>query len=93
MENGCRGVLDSARGEFQSIVNAVVFGDSWLSVVCMQKLNCVGEQEGLGDAVDNMETAVVIQIGSDVEALAAAEVPGFLDAWIVVNDHWAVDGY
>ena len=54
----------------------------------MQKFEGVGEQEGLGYAVDNVKIAVVIQSGSDVEALVAAEVPGFLDVRVVVNDYW-----
>ena len=73
--------------------NAVAFGDSWLSEIRMHKLDCVIEQEGFGDAVDNMKTAVVIKVGSDFEALAAAEVPGFPDVRLVVNDYWASDGY
>ena len=55
----------------------------------MQKIYGVREQEGLGDAVDNEKIDVVIQGWSDVESLAAAEVPGFLDVRIVVNDYWA----
>ena len=46
--------------------NAVAFGDSCLSDVCVKKLDGVGEQEGLGYAVDNVKTAVLIQSGSNV---------------------------
>ena len=68
--------------------NMFDFGEIWLSEVHVQKFEGVGEQEGLGYAVDNVKIAVVIQSGSDVEALVAAEVPGFLDVRIVVNDYW-----
>ena len=67
--------------------NAFAFGDIWLSELRVQNLYGVGEQKVLGDAVENVKIAVVIQSGSDVEGLAAAEVPGFLNVRLVVNDH------
>ena len=40
----------------------------------------------LGDGINNTEAAVVVEGRENVEALAAAEVPGYADAGFVVNN-------
>ena len=51
----------------------------------MQELNGVGENECFGGAIDDVEAAVMFECGSNVEPVAAAEVPSFADAWFGVD--------
>ena len=49
--------------------------DGWMRKVVMAEFNSVGDKEGFGGGVDNLEAAVLFQGGADVEAVADAEGP------------------
>ena len=55
----------------------------------MAKFNSVGEEKGLGFAVDNMKASVVLESDPDVEAIASAEVPRLASARLVVYEDLA----
>ena len=80
-----KGIFDSAREEVERMGDAVLFGDCWLVEVLMQEFDGVGEQETLGGAVNNVEAAVVLDFGCNVELSAAAEVPSSSDVRLGVN--------
>ena len=75
MVDGGWGVLDCAREEVQGVDDAVALGYCGLGEVVMEELDGVRVAKGFGDAVHNVEAAVVIEGAADVEALTAAEVP------------------
>ena len=72
--------------------NAVAFSDIWLSEILVEEFDGVGEEECFGEAVDNMETAVVLGRRSNVENFAAVEVLGLSNVRLVLDDHGADDG-
>ena len=55
----------------------------------MEELNGVRVAKGFGDPIHNVEAAVVVEGGADVEALAAAEVSCLATAWLGVDDNGA----
>ena len=55
----------------------------------MAKFNSVGEEKGLGFAVNNMKASVVLESDPDVEAIASAEVPRLASARLVVDEDLA----
>ena len=65
--------------------------DSGLGEVVVVEFDRVREDKGFGGGVDNVEAAVVIEGGSDVEAIAATEGPGRACAGFVVDEDWAAD--
>ena len=55
--------------------DAVAFGHCGLGEVVVEELDGVRVAKGFGDPAHNVEAAVVVEGGANVEALAAAEVP------------------
>ncbi len=58
----------------------------------MAKLDGVGDKEGFGVRIDNLEGAVVVESGSDIETRASAESPGESHGGFVVDDDWTSHG-
>ena len=58
----------------------------------MTKLDGVGDKEGFGVGVDDLEAAVVVESGSNVETRASVESPGELHGGFVVDDDWTSHG-
>ena len=58
----------------------------------MMEINGVGDKGGFCGDVDDLEAAVVLQGGADVEAVADAEVPGGAGGGLVVDEYAASDG-
>ena len=52
----------------------------------MPELDSVGEEEHFCGAINDVEAEEVVEGRSDVESMAAAEVPGLTGAWFVVDD-------
>ena len=52
----------------------------------MPERDGVGEEEHSGGAIDEVEAAEVMEVRAGVEAMAAAEVPGLVGAWFIVDD-------
>ena len=46
-----------------------------LGEIAVEEFNCIGENKILGDGIDHVEALVVLDRRTNVEALAAAEVP------------------
>ena len=69
------GVFDHTREEVQGVDDMVALGYCGLDEVVVEKHNGDGVAKGFGDAIHNEEAAVVVEGGTDVEALVAAEVP------------------
>ena len=66
--------------------------DGWMRKVVMAEFNSVGDKEGFGDSVDDLEAAVVFQGGADVEAVAGVEGTGGAGGGLVVYEYVASDG-
>ena len=58
----------------------------------MEYLDSVGDDDGFGYCIDNLEAAVVIEIRADGETFAAAEVQKSVGAWFGIDDYWAAEG-
>ena len=70
------GVLESVGQEVDGMEDAVFISDSGLGEVVVAELYSFRVEQRLGGGVDNMEVAVVLKCGPDVEAVAATEVLG-----------------
>ena len=71
---------------------AIFVSGGWLRKVVMAEFNSVGDKDGFGGGVDDLEAAVVLQGGADVEAVAGAEGSGGAGGGIVVYEYAASDG-
>ena len=71
--------------------DAVFVYDSRLGEVVVAEFDSVREEKGLGGRFDNMEAAVVIEGGVDVEAIAASEGPRSTCDGFIVDDDRAYD--
>ena len=60
--------------------------DGGLLEVAVTKLDGVRDKEGFGVSIDDLEAAVVVESGSDVEARASAEGLGESCGGFVVDD-------
>ena len=58
----------------------------------MAKLDGVGDKKGFGVGIDNLEAAVVVESGPNIETRAAMEIPGELHGGFVVDDDWTPHG-
>ena len=85
-------IVEGIGEEVECTENAVLVRDGGLGEIVVSKLDCVGEDEGFGGGVDDLEATVVIEGGADVEAIATAEGPGRACAGFVVDEDWAADG-
>ena len=89
MVNCGKGIFDGTGQEIQGIEDAVSFGHYWLRELVEDKSDSVGEEEGFGGAVDDVEAAVVVKCRSNVETVASAEVPQLSNVRLVFNDDGA----
>ena len=72
--DGGWGVLDRTREEVQGVDDVAALGHCGLGKVVVEELDGVRVAKGFDDFVHNVEAAVVVEGGNDIEALAAAEV-------------------
>ena len=56
------------------------------------ELDSVGDEEGFGGGGDNLETAVVVESGSDAETRTSVKGPRELHGGFVVDDYGASHG-
>ena len=63
-----------------------LWSDLWLGEVVVEGFDGVGDEGGLGGGVDDLETAVVLEYGSDGEASASAIVPFLAGTRLGVDD-------
>ena len=76
----------------EGVDEAIFMCDGWMRKVVMAELNSVGDKDGFGGGVDDLEAAVVFQGGADVEAVAGAEGPGGAAGGLVVYEYAESDG-
>ena len=50
-------------------------GHGRLGEISVEEFDCVGEDEMLGDGINDMEASIALERRANVESLAAAEVP------------------
>ena len=50
-------------------------GYSRLGEIYVEEFDCVGEDEMLGDGINDMEASIALERRANVESLAAAELP------------------
>ncbi len=72
--------------------NCVSWCDSRDGKVVMTKVDCVGNVEGLGFGINDAIAAVMLEGDANVECVRAAEVPGAVGGWLVVDDDGAAKG-
>ena len=55
--------------------------------VVVSEFYCVGNDEGFGERIDYLETAVVLECRSDAKPISPSECPRLAFAGFVVDDH------
>ena len=90
--SGGGGFLQGAGEEVKGVEEAICVSVGWFREVVMAELNGVGDKGRFFGGVDDLEAAVVLQGGADVEAVAGAEGPGGADERLVVDKYAASDG-
>ena len=80
------GVLADTGEKLESVDYMVVPGDCCVSCATVEELNGVGEQEGLGDAIGNVEISVVGENRTGVEVSMVEEVPHVVIVHLVGDD-------
>ena len=85
VDNSGGGLFEGAGEEVEGVEESIFVCDGWMREVVVAEFNGVGDEEGFGGGVDNLEAAVVFQGGADVEAVAGAEGPGGSGGGIVVD--------
>ena len=76
----------------KGVEEAIFVSGGWLRKVVMAEINGVGDKGGFCGGVDDLEAAVVLQGGADVEAVAGSEGPGGAGGGLVVDEYAASDG-
>ena len=76
----------------KGVEEAIFVSGGWLCEVVMAEINGVGDKGGFCGSFDDLEAAVVLQGGDDVEAVAGAEGPGGAVGGLVVAEYSASDG-
>ncbi len=93
MELGVAGgggnIGDGAGDGVEAVDNCVGCCESWDGEVVVTEVNCVGDAEGLGFGINDMMAAVMLEGDTNIESVRAAEVPGAMGGWLVVDDDWA----
>ena len=84
--------MEGVGDKVESMEDAVFISDGWLGEVVVAEFDRVKEEKSFGGGVDDVEAAVVIEGGSNVEAIAAVKGPGLACAGFVVDEDWAANG-
>ena len=63
---GCGGVLEGGGEEVEGVDYSVFCGDGGLREIVVQDLDGVGDDEGFGGGVDDLEAAVVVERGGQL---------------------------
>ena len=66
--------------------------DGWMCEVVVAEFTSVGDEEGFGGGVDDLEAAVVFQDGIHIEAVTGVEVPVGSGGGIGVDEEAASNG-
>ena len=90
--SSCGGFLEGAGEEVKGVEEAICVSRGWLREVVMAELNGVGDKGGFCGGVDDLESAVVLQGGADVESVAGAEGPRGVGGGLVVDEYASSDG-
>ena len=72
--------------------NTVLWFDNWLGQVLMHELDCVGVQVVLGVSINNVETPVVFEGGSDVKILSSSIFRCLVTFWAGMDHYRTVEG-
>ena len=86
MVGGRGGFLEGGGEEVEGVDDSVFCGDGRLREIVVQDLDGVGDDEGFGGGVDDLEAAVVVEGGANCEALAPSVAPRGAFAWLGVDD-------
>ena len=89
MERGSRNVFDGTREKVNGLDDAILQGDSRFCEVEMAELHCVGEEGGLGLAIHEMITTVVVEGRVNIEGFARAKLPRLTVVWFGVDEDLA----
>ena len=92
VNNSGGGLFEGAGEEVEGMEESIFVRDRWMCKVVVAEFNCVGDEEGFSGGVDDLEAAVVFQVGADVDAVAGAEGPGGAGGGLVVYEYAASDG-
>ena len=76
----------------EGVEEAIFVCDGWMRKVVMVEFNSVRDKEGFCGGVNDLEAAVVFQVGADVDAVAGAEGSGGAGGWLVVYEYAASNG-
>ena len=91
-DNSGGGLFDGAGEEVEGVEESIFVRDCWMRDVVVVEFNSVGDEEGFSGGVENLEAAVVFQVGANVEAVTGAEGPGGSGEGLVVDEDAAADG-
>ena len=84
--------MEGASQQMKGVGDPICLCETGLCEIRVAKFNSVGKQKRFGLSIDNMKTSVVLEGRTDVEAVAAAEVPRFAGAGFVVDKNFAPSG-
>ena len=92
VNNSSGGLFEGAGEEVEGMEDSIFVRDGWMRKLFVVESNSVGDEEGSGGGVDDLESAVVFQGGADVEAVTGAEGPGGSGGGLVVDEDAAANG-
>ena len=89
VERGSENVFDGTREKVNDVDDAILRRDGGLCQVEMAELDCIGEEGGLGLAIHEMITTVVVEGRVNVEGFARAKLPRLTVVWFGVDEDLA----
>ena len=92
VDNSGGGLFEGAGEEVEGVEESIFVRDGWLREVVVVEFNSVRVEEGFSGGVEDLEAAVVFQVGADVESVAGAEGPGGSGGGLVVDKDASADG-
>ena len=88
----CRHFLEGTGEDVEIMGDEVRGGKGRLCKVRVAKFYGIGKQRGLGGAVHDVKSAVVVKCGADVEAIRSSKVPRLASVGVVVDEDFASIG-
>jgi hypothetical protein len=73
----------------EAVDNGVSWCDSQDGEIVVTEVDCVGGGEGLGFGINDAMAVVMLEGDANVKSIKAAEVPGAVGGWLVVDDEGA----
>ena len=91
-DNSNGGLFEGTGEEVEGMEDSIFVRDGWMREVVVEEFNSVGDEEGFGGCVDDLEAAMVFQGRANIEAFKVAQGSGGSGGGLVIDEDAAANG-